>query len=302
MEGHLGLEPRTRGLKGRCSNQLSYGPTILEDNRNFTTFPLLLSMRVHTRLQLTRKRGMMPKMQVRILQWNVWFKENIERVVEVLKEQDSDIICLQELTSGYVEQTHENTWQYIAHELGYDYAVQEIPIITEQNQWLQANAIFSRYLIRNKKSAWIHEPKHAEDLHDQYRGYLAATIYLGTHPLTVATTHMSFTPEPTGDKEVQELLALIGEDPKRFILTGDLNATPSTDRIAQLTRRLQHAGPPFEQNTWTTKPFHFDGFSATTLDWRYDYIFASRDLGVTAAGVVQTDVSDHLPVTATIEV
>jgi hypothetical protein len=26
MEGPLGLEPRTRCLKGSCSNQLSYGP------------------------------------------------------------------------------------------------------------------------------------------------------------------------------------------------------------------------------------------------------------------------------------
>lgn len=26
MEGPVGLEPTTRGLKGHCSNQLSYGP------------------------------------------------------------------------------------------------------------------------------------------------------------------------------------------------------------------------------------------------------------------------------------
>jgi hypothetical protein len=28
MEGPVGLEPTTRGLKGHCSNQLSYGPEI----------------------------------------------------------------------------------------------------------------------------------------------------------------------------------------------------------------------------------------------------------------------------------
>lgn len=33
MEGPLGFEPRTRGLKGHCSNQLSYGPTAAIANR-----------------------------------------------------------------------------------------------------------------------------------------------------------------------------------------------------------------------------------------------------------------------------
>lgn len=244
---------------------------------------------------------MIMSMKMRIVQWNVWFKENIERVVDVLKAQDADVICLQELTNGYVEQTHENTWQFIAHELGFDYAVQEIPIITKDAQWLQANAIFSRHPIRSKKSAWIHEPKHAQDLDDQYRGYLTATIDIPPRPLTIATTHMSFTPEPTGDKEVAELLNLIGDTPSRFILTGDLNATPETDRIAKITKRLQHAGPPFEQKTWTTKPYQFGEISATTLDWRYDYVFASRDVTVTSASVVNTDVSDHLPIIVTIE-
>ena len=45
MEGPLGLEPRTRGLKGHCSNRLSYGPMLWMNNRDFTTFPLLLSIR-----------------------------------------------------------------------------------------------------------------------------------------------------------------------------------------------------------------------------------------------------------------
>jgi hypothetical protein len=46
----VGLEPTTRGLKGRCSNQLSYGPTLESqligtfvalEQRDYTLLPLL---------------------------------------------------------------------------------------------------------------------------------------------------------------------------------------------------------------------------------------------------------------------
>ena len=54
MEGPLGLEPRTPCLKGRCSNQLSYGPAYSRAIRKqkiayaaniYYRFNLLLSMR-----------------------------------------------------------------------------------------------------------------------------------------------------------------------------------------------------------------------------------------------------------------
>jgi hypothetical protein len=34
MEGPVGFEPTTRGLKGRCSNLLSYGPAISGQENN----------------------------------------------------------------------------------------------------------------------------------------------------------------------------------------------------------------------------------------------------------------------------
>jgi endonuclease/exonuclease/phosphatase family metal-dependent hydrolase len=240
----------------------------------------------------------MPK--ITVLQWNVWFKENIERVLDVLKAHKTDVICLQELTKGYIDQTQENTWEYIAHELGYEYYAQEIPIITSDAQWTQANAIFSKYPIKTRHREWLHKPKDDAELTDQFRGYLEVMIDVEGYDLTVATTHMSFGELVHDDHELARLIELVESRSHRYVLTGDLNATPQTPRVGELLKRLNNAGPPLDVKTWTTKPFHFGKKEVSTLDWRYDYIFTSHDVQATAGRTVQTDVSDHLPITATI--
>jgi endonuclease/exonuclease/phosphatase family metal-dependent hydrolase len=222
--------------------------------------------------------------------------------VGVLQDLDADVMCLQELTKGYVDQSQENTWEYIAHRLGVEYQSQEIPIITAESQWLQANVIFSKYPIRTTLAQWLHEPKNPRDLGDQYRGYLEVGIDRGGTTYTIATTHMSFDQKSDHDHELDQLLALVRHRRERYILTGDLNATPDSYRIQELLRYVQNAGPPFDQNTWTTKPFSFpDGRHVASLDWRYDYVLVSPDVYVAAAHTVATDVSDHLPILVTID-
>ena len=37
-------------------------------------------------------------MIIRLLQWNIWYKEKITNIVKTLKQLNPDIICMQELT------------------------------------------------------------------------------------------------------------------------------------------------------------------------------------------------------------
>lgn len=59
---------------------------------------------------------------------------------------------------------------------------------------------------------------------------------------------------------------------------------------------IKNIGRDYDQKTWTTKPFSYNGFEANTLDWRLDYIFGSSDMVVNSSEMLQTEFSDHLPV------
>lgn len=241
-------------------------------------------------------------MQIDVVQWNVWYKEDIDNIVSVLRDLDADVVCLQELTQGYVEQSQDNTWEHIQRELGYYGVHQTIPITTDTDGWIQANAIFSRHPILAKYEHWLHTPSNVEATDDQFRGYIEGVVEFGGVQYTFGTTHMSFSEYEDGhDPELKKLLHAVRKRDRRFILTGDLNATPESERIRELASRLVHAGPPYEQNTWTTKPHKTPLFEAATLDWRYDYVFTSADMTVVDAQTVQTNVSDHLPIRVTLQ-
>jgi len=241
-------------------------------------------------------------MEVSFLTWNIWYEENIENIAAFLNEHPADIVCLQELTNGYAK-THSDTGGYIAEQLGYNHFVKTIPL--DNADWEIANGIFTRFPIKNQKSVWINEPGGTGDYDDQYRAYVETSLDIEGKELTVATAHMSYTDafKVTGRKlaETAQLVEEIKAKDHRFIVAGDFNAEPGSEVINQISKYLKHAGPDYAEKTWTTKPFSYNGFEANTLDWRLDYIFATPDVNVISAQILQTDFSDHLPVLARIK-
>ncbi len=97
---------------------------------------------------------------------------------------------------------------------------------------------------------------------------------------------------------------MLSRHPTNFIFTGDLNSIPNSFTVKSILTKtnLRNAGPDFDQKTWTTKPFNYHGFSENNLNWRIDYTFVSKDIKVVSSEIVDTDLSDHLPILTVIEV
>lgn len=238
---------------------------------------------------------------ISLLQWNIWCKQPIEAVIAAIKTWQPDIICIQEC----IEFQNKNTADQVADSLGFYH------VYSAAQHWQnsdtkseQGNAIFSRFPIVASKSVFVQsEREKPADGSDEGRTYLEAEIQIEDTTLTVATTHLSYSPQfeytPKRAAEADKLAALLKDKKESFIFTGDLNSPPSSPIFETICKILKHVGPDMEQPTWPTKPFDYHGWQEDELRWRIDYAFATPDIAIESAEIISTDVSDHLPILVT---
>ena len=118
---------------------------------------------------------------------------------------------------------------------------------------------------------------------------------------TIGTTHLSYTDRfietEEKDKEVNKLTSII-KNKDNYIFTGDLNTTQNSKYIKMIEEYYTNN---ITSNTWTTKPFSYNGFEVNNLDYKLDYIFTSKDIKVFKTEVINTNYSDHLPILSEFE-
>ncbi len=233
-----------------------------------------------------------------LLQWNIWYKESIDLVIDEIKRWNPDIICIQEC----ITKPRYHSAQLLAKALDYSLVYQPAqhwknnPVKLEQG-----NAILSRFPIQSSRSVFVQaERKTPKDGSEEGRVYVEAEIELGSTTLTIATTHLSYSPEFTYTQkralEADKLIEIVAQKQNNYIFTGDLNSPPNSPIIANLEKYLVTAGPKYDQSTWTTKPFDYHGWQEDQLRWRIDYAFTTTDISVNSAEIPTTIVSDHLPI------
>lgn len=209
---------------------------------------------------------------------------DLESLAQVIESSNADIIGLQEVSRGWVINGSADMLQWLSHRLDMRYAYGP----TEGSQW--GNAILSRYPIVSLQS----EPLPPESLRLR-RGYIQAEIETGANVLQVLNTHLHHVAEDSETRQEQvPVLIEAWNGAPRTILMGDLNATPDSPEIAQLTAAgLSDVGGIIGPDPGYT-------YYATDLYQRIDYFWTSPDLVPTLYEVRQTAASDHLPLLTTI--
>lgn len=245
---------------------------------------------------------------IKLLQWNVWYHEKYQNLIEFIKKIDPYVLCCQELTINGPSNPGVNVPEEIAKACGYTYYFHPMTIYGTGGHSIQmGNGIFSKFPITSKDFKYVQKADPSiKSYETEDRSYVETVLDVNGRNLKVGTVHLSYSKEfgMTEKRlaEAQKLYEAVQNNHERFILTGDMNSTPDSPIIKTLEKWFVHAGPDINRPTWTTKPFSYQGFEANSRDWRLDYIFITKDINVLTDRIIDTSYSDHLPVYAEIQI
>lgn len=238
-------------------------------------------------------------MEVKVLSWNIWLGQHLPDILARLTEEKPAVIGLQEVSS----RSDGNLAREIGEILGYRWAY--YPSVTSQDGTGKGNAVLSTYPILSATSYFLSPAVNYDGTPTtEPRTALCVDLSVDGLSLTVISTHLAYAPwfasnDPQA-AQVKTLVQLV-RDRCALVLMGDLNSLPTSDTVRALSSVLTPADPAPSTPTWTMYPHEYLNHSETRLKDRIDYMFTSGDIKVKHFEVGMSKGSNHLPISAVLE-
>jgi endonuclease/exonuclease/phosphatase family metal-dependent hydrolase len=250
---------------------------------------------------------------MKLISLNIWIKlDNANDVIMFLHEQNADIVCLQEVSSTpWWTHSMYNKKEYIDQELWILYPYRyRWPLFSTSYLWTSArdvwwimeqwNYLLSRYPILEWKNEFYHkEYSYITDWsdwreNDHGRALTSAKINTPHWDVFIANVHGCRTSDKLWTERTKKQIDFLIKTCAKYeqvILVWDFNLLPETEEIQLLDSLYTNAGKKY----WitSTRP-DFDDW----LDkWNQlvDYIFVSPQISLINFEVINTNISDHLP-------
>lgn len=228
-------------------------------------------------------------MKIKVLSWNIWVDGKIEEVKKFLKNSNAEIIGLQE-----VEDKVDRDVINFLRNLGYNHTFTPKKKIWGEKKYRDGPAIFAKFPIVNSKSYNLSKEKS--------RVAAMAEVKIGDKILSIFNTHLLHPHQQNSEIQNEQIDTLITVIPKEnMIVMGDFNATPQSYPVKKM-RQLFTDTDPNGTPTWSVYPEGCQTCNPQKIDTRLDYIFVSQDIKVISSEVEQSKASDHLPISAIIEI
>ncbi|CAM3983249.1 endonuclease/exonuclease/phosphatase family protein [Mesobacillus zeae] len=234
---------------------------------------------------------------VEVMSYNIHHAEGIdgsldvERIAKVIADSGADIIGLQEVDNHWSTRSDfQDQARLLAMRLGmfYEYAanLDLDPANSGEPRRQYGTAVLSKYPILDADNHSLAKIGTTEQ-----RGLLEATINVKGNQLHFYNTHLALT---TAERtlQIQEILNISGKSEGPKVIMGDLNALPESVEMVPLNEMYYDvfAGQPGDYT-----------YPATNPTKRIDYIFTSDDIEIEKTEVIRSLASDHLPLTAELE-
>lgn len=234
--------------------------------------------------------------------------ERLERIAEVLRAVDADVVALNEVDFDASWSHGVNQAAFLAERAGYPWRVEQrnFDFRAPFGRWAFGNALLSRYPVVHAE--WMDLPPHArwERLVLGSKDAVVVRLRVGRDTLAVVPVHLEFRAEDTRLRAVSALEAAREREPTPMVLAGDFNTAPSdwpevgpSTALGELLRRGWRSAR-------AERPPSPSELTFPTYDPREarDWILVEPPLEVARARVVEgaASLSDHAPVVAVIRV
>lgn len=241
---------------------------------------------------------------MRVLSWNLWGLPAWGDVARLVRDEDVDVVALQEAHKNY---SARSDWADVAAEveeaLGWGCVFAPAMDLPDEHSRRQLGNLIASHLPLTDVRSWrlpAAMPWDGRSWETEPRVLLECVA--GAR-IRVATTHLAHSEgnatSPTRVLQVDRIVEVLGLPAERLVLTGDFNATPDTPEI-RLLRQFLATADPSEARTWPVKAERDDGGvddanPAVTID----YVLHSPDLACRSFEILRGERSDHPPLIAT---
>ncbi|UVI33844.1 endonuclease/exonuclease/phosphatase family protein [Paenibacillus spongiae] len=241
------------------------------------------------------------EVEIKVMSYNIHHGEgedavlDLERIAQVIEQSGADITGLQEVDNHFSERSKfVDQAKWLADRLGMEYAyaanLDYDPLQEGQHRRQYGTAVLSKYPILSAKNHLLTNIPYPVQPSEQ-RGLLETLINVKGNHIRFFNTHLDHRRAEQRDSQIREILEIAKQREGTSIFAGDFNAEPGSAEILKLTAQYKDVFAELGQDQDYTIP-------VINPDRRIDYFFTSDDVKISAAEVIDTIASDHLPITA----
>jgi endonuclease/exonuclease/phosphatase family metal-dependent hydrolase len=212
---------------------------------------------------------------------------NLEQLAREMESWEPDVVLMQEVDQfrGRSQGIDEPAW--FAARLGMHYSFGPNGTFGRGHT---GNAILSQFPIVDESNTPL--PNQPSLPETQPRGLLRTGIKVGETVVTIYNTHLQPAYDSLKLSQMQVVGRSLAAEPRPMILGGDFNAV-STSRVMSVAR-------PFMDDVWESVGTGADGTSPNAHKARIDHVLYSSPFVPGVARTIESAVSDHRAVGATL--
>lgn len=223
--------------------------------------------------------------------WNIY----PEKTTQVVKSINADMVGLNEVFNEGEEPLINQAGKIASYDKNLNYCFAEAIKFEKIRSY--GNAFLSKFPILEMQKFKVFAPTPEERRPDENSYYedrivLRAVVDMGK-PVTVFVTHFGLNKQEV-ERMVDVLIKCLDDEKNPHILMGDFNVEPDNDLIKPIFARMRSVAKECG-NTQKT-------FATYEDQLQIDYIFVSKEFNIKSFERVNTNVSDHYPCVAELEI